>query len=43
VLKDMQDGWVTEQRARDVYKVIVNRDGTLDMDATRAARERAGA
>jgi N-methylhydantoinase B len=43
VLKDMQDGWVTEQRARDVYKVIVNRDGTLDMDATRAVRERAGA
>ncbi|KAA0972164.1 hydantoinase B/oxoprolinase family protein [Aureimonas fodinaquatilis] len=38
VVKDVQDGWVSQQRARDVYRVVLKPDGTLDQGATEAAR-----
>lgn len=44
VLHDVRDGWVSAERAREVYGVVVGEDGTLDEQATRARRaELAGA
>jgi N-methylhydantoinase B len=34
VLHDVAEGWVTTERARDVYGVAVNPDGTLDVAET---------
>jgi N-methylhydantoinase B len=38
VLHDVAEGWVTAERARDVYGVAVNPDGTLDSAATERLR-----
>jgi N-methylhydantoinase B len=38
VLHDVAEGWVTPERARDVYGVVVNPDGTLDTAATERLR-----
>lgn len=38
-VKDIRDGWVSEARAREVYGVILDHDGFLDVEATRSARE----
>ena len=41
VLRDVVQGVVTRERARDIYRVVINDAGELDLDAT--ARLRAGA
>jgi N-methylhydantoinase B len=38
VLHDVSDGWVSAERAREVYGVVVGEDGALDEEATRARR-----
>ena len=46
VLKDVQDGWVSRERARDVYGVVITADGVdlaVDEPATAALRGRAAA
>lgn len=40
VLEDVSEGWISSERARDVYGVVVSEDGTLDLDATAELRER---
>jgi N-methylhydantoinase B len=39
VLHDVRDGWVSVQRAQEIYGVVLGTDGSLDEDATRARRE----
>ena len=39
VVHDVSEGWVTRERAREVYRVAVNEDGTLDPVATARLRE----
>jgi N-methylhydantoinase B len=39
VLHDLADGWVSVERARDVYGVVLGTDGSLDEGATRVRRE----
>lgn len=43
VRHDVAEGWITEQRARDVYGVVLDEDGSVDERATRARREELGA
>jgi N-methylhydantoinase B len=38
VAHDVAEGWVSAARARDVYRVVVADDGTLDPAATAALR-----
>jgi N-methylhydantoinase B/oxoprolinase/acetone carboxylase alpha subunit len=38
VLHDLSDGWVSVERAREVYGVVLGENGTLDEGATRARR-----
>jgi len=38
VAKDVREGWITPERARDVYGVATTADGALNEDATRALR-----
>jgi len=39
VAKDVREGWISEERAREVYKVSVSADGTIDSDSTASLRE----
>ena len=39
VARDVREGWVTPDRARDVYGVIVTADGLIDQAATAACRD----
>jgi N-methylhydantoinase B len=39
VLHDVNDGWVSADRAREVYGVVIGEDGALDEEATRARRD----
>jgi N-methylhydantoinase B len=36
VVRDVVDGWVSVERARDVYAVVLDEHGGVDADATRA-------
>jgi N-methylhydantoinase B len=38
VVRDVVDGWVSVERARDVYGVVLDADGRVDEDATRSRR-----
>lgn len=38
VALDVREGWVTPERAREVYRVAVSADGEIDEPATRALR-----
>jgi N-methylhydantoinase B len=38
VLRDVSDGWISGERAREVYGVELARDGGIDQPATRARR-----
>lgn len=38
VLHDVADGWVSVERAREVYGVVLHQDGSLDEEATQARR-----
>jgi N-methylhydantoinase B len=38
VLRDVVDGWISVERARDVYGVVLDADGRVDEDATSALR-----
>ena len=38
VARDVREGWVTAERAGDVYGVILDPDGVVDLVATRGAR-----
>jgi N-methylhydantoinase B len=38
VLRDVVDGWISVQRARDVYGVVLDTDGGVDEGSTRALR-----
>ena len=38
VQKDVAEGWITRERARDVYGVIIDADGAVDADATAVRR-----
>ena len=38
VARDVQRGWVSPQRARETYRVVVNDNGALDPDRTAALR-----
>jgi hypothetical protein len=38
VVRDVVDGWVTVERARDVYGVVLDADGRVDERATRRLR-----
>jgi N-methylhydantoinase B len=38
VLKDVLEGWISHERARDIYRVAITADGTIDNDATAALR-----
>ena len=40
VERDVQEGWITPQRARDVYRVALNERTELDLEATRRLRSR---
>lgn len=37
VLEDVLEGWLSPGRARDAYSAVVDDDGKLDVEATRAA------
>jgi len=39
VLHDVNDRWVSAERAREVYGVVIGEDGALDEEATRARRD----
>lgn len=43
VAADVREGWVTRERAADVYGVVLDEDGAVDESATAARRSRAGA
>ncbi|HXP37387.1 MAG TPA: hydantoinase B/oxoprolinase family protein, partial [Solirubrobacteraceae bacterium] len=38
VLHDLRDGWISAERAREVYGVVLAENGSLDEGATRARR-----
>jgi N-methylhydantoinase B len=38
VREDVAEGWITRERARDVYGVVIGDDGAVDVAATAAAR-----
>jgi N-methylhydantoinase B len=38
VRADIVEGWITPDRARDVYGVVIDQLGDIDLEATRAAR-----
>jgi N-methylhydantoinase B len=38
VARDVREGWVTPERAREVYRVAVDEDGAVDEAATAALR-----
>jgi N-methylhydantoinase B len=38
VREDVAEGWITRERARDVYGVVIGDDGAVDVAATTAAR-----
>jgi N-methylhydantoinase B len=39
VLHDLRDGWISAERAREVYGVVLRDDESLDEGATRSRRE----
>jgi N-methylhydantoinase B len=43
VLRDLAEGWITAERAHDVYGVVVDERGELDAEATRTRRAARGA
>lgn len=43
VAKDVREGWVTRERARDVYGVVLTDEGDVDEATTTATRAEAGA
>jgi N-methylhydantoinase B len=38
VVADLREGWITEDRAREIYGVCLTRDGEIDGEATHACR-----
>ncbi len=42
VARDVREGWVSPARARDIYRVVVADDGSVDVAATCAARNEEG-
>ena len=38
VAKDVREGWVTAERAREVYRVVLMPDGEVDVAATQGLR-----
>lgn len=42
VRKDVAEGWVSRDRARDVYRVALDGTGTVDVEATTALRKATG-
>ena len=38
VREDVAEGWISRERARDVYGVVVTEDGDVDAGATAALR-----
>jgi N-methylhydantoinase B len=38
VAADVREGWVTEKRAKEIYGVVLDKDGEVDPEATRHAR-----
>jgi N-methylhydantoinase B len=38
VQKDVTEGWITRERARDAYGVIFDASGSVDAEATAARR-----
>ena len=38
VLHDVREGWISRERARDVYQVALTADDEIDQEATRALR-----
>jgi N-methylhydantoinase B len=40
VLHDVREGWISKERARDVYQVAMTADNKIDVEATRALREK---
>lgn len=41
VARDVAEHWISPQRAREVYRVVLNPDGTIDAEATAALRSSA--
>lgn len=39
VARDVTEGWVTRERAREVYGVVIDGHGNIDAEATQAPRE----
>jgi N-methylhydantoinase B len=39
VCRDVAEGWVSRERAREIYGVVVDADGTVNESATQALRE----
>ena len=39
--RDVREGWISVQRAREVYRVVVDRNGVVDKDATHQLRRNA--
>jgi N-methylhydantoinase B len=39
VKRDVQEGWISEERARDVYGVVLDRDREVDEPATYRLRK----
>jgi N-methylhydantoinase B len=42
VRRDVEEGWITSERAREVYGVELDPHGRVDLDATRLRREEQG-
>jgi N-methylhydantoinase B len=38
VVKDVREGWITVERARDIYRVVLTPEGNYDAEATRQLR-----
>jgi N-methylhydantoinase B len=38
VLKDIQEGWISAERARETYRVAIGADGAVDVEATATLR-----
>jgi N-methylhydantoinase B len=42
VRQDVQEGWITRERAKEVYRVVIGEDGNLDKAATSELRRLLG-
>jgi N-methylhydantoinase B/oxoprolinase/acetone carboxylase alpha subunit len=40
VAEDLRNGFISRKSAREVYKVVVRDDGSVDIDGTKALRSR---